>query len=155
MGFFDWLIDPVPFGVLVACSILYNRAVYPEESFTKVKKYGLTMLLTQDEGVKTFIASLTSQLSGLLSHLRSLCLLPGLLANALVFAQWFRVAGCCRVAGGREAAADCAGNHEQGHQRGSRALELQHRDRRRGRREGVRATLTRIPHLRPLPGHPK
>jgi hypothetical protein len=49
---------------LVACSILYNRAVYPEESFTKVKKYGLTMLLTQDEGVKTFITSLTSQLSG-------------------------------------------------------------------------------------------
>ncbi|AQK44365.1 Mitotic spindle checkpoint protein MAD2 [Zea mays] len=29
----------------------------------KVKKYGLTMLLTQDEGVKNFIASLTSQLS--------------------------------------------------------------------------------------------
>ncbi|CAL5031345.1 unnamed protein product [Urochloa decumbens] len=48
---------------LVGCSILYNRAVYPEESFTKVKKYGLTMLLTQDEGVKNFIASLTSQLS--------------------------------------------------------------------------------------------
>jgi hypothetical protein len=31
---------------------------------TKVKKYGLTMLLTQDEGVKAFIASITSQLSG-------------------------------------------------------------------------------------------
>ncbi|CAL5016254.1 unnamed protein product [Urochloa decumbens] len=46
-----------------ANSILYNRAVYPEESFTKVKKYGLSMLLTQDEGVKNFIASLTSQLS--------------------------------------------------------------------------------------------
>jgi hypothetical protein len=46
------------------CSILYNRGVYPEESFTKVKKYGLTMLLTQDEGVKAFIASITSQLSG-------------------------------------------------------------------------------------------
>lgn len=46
-----------------ANSILYNRAVYPEESFTKVKKYGLTMLLTQDEGVKNFIANLTSQLS--------------------------------------------------------------------------------------------
>nr|CAD41402.2 OJ000223_09.14 [Oryza sativa Japonica Group]CAD79699.2 H0302E05.2 [Oryza sativa] len=44
-------------------SILYNRGVYPEESFTKVKKYGLTMLLTQDEGVKTFIANLNTQLS--------------------------------------------------------------------------------------------
>ena len=58
------------------CSILYNRAVYPEESFTKVKKYGLTMLLTQDEGVKNFIANLTSQLSGRFppTHLRSISL---------------------------------------------------------------------------------
>ncbi|GAU16619.1 mitotic spindle checkpoint protein MAD2-like [Trifolium pratense] len=46
-----------------ANSILYNRAVYPEESFVKVKKYGLPMLLTEDEGVKSFIANLTAQLS--------------------------------------------------------------------------------------------
>ncbi|KAL8137818.1 hypothetical protein V2J09_003819 [Rumex salicifolius] len=46
-----------------ANSIIYNRGVYPEESFAKVKKYGLPMLLTQDEGVKTFIANLTAQLS--------------------------------------------------------------------------------------------
>lgn len=45
-------------------SILYNRGIYPEESFAKVKKYGLPMLLTQDEGVKSFITNLTSQLSG-------------------------------------------------------------------------------------------
>lgn len=45
-------------------SILYNRGVYPEESFVKVKKYGLPMLLTEDEGVKSFIANLTAQLSG-------------------------------------------------------------------------------------------
>ncbi|KAL6193180.1 hypothetical protein ACLB2K_034264 [Fragaria x ananassa] len=46
-----------------ANSILYNRGVYPEESFVKVKKYGLPMLLTQDEGLKSFLANLTSQLS--------------------------------------------------------------------------------------------
>ncbi|XP_064969392.1 mitotic spindle checkpoint protein MAD2-like isoform X1 [Musa acuminata AAA Group] len=46
-----------------ANSILYNRGIYPEESFTKVKKYGLPMLLTQDEGVKSFLAGLTSQLT--------------------------------------------------------------------------------------------
>ncbi|KAB2045767.1 hypothetical protein ES319_D01G184700v1 [Gossypium barbadense] len=46
-----------------ANSILYNRGVYPEESFAKVKKYGLPMLLTQDEGVKSFITNLTAQLS--------------------------------------------------------------------------------------------
>ncbi|PKI78345.1 hypothetical protein CRG98_001288 [Punica granatum] len=43
--------------------ILYNRGVYSEESFVKVKKYGLPMLLTQDEDVKKFIANLNSQLS--------------------------------------------------------------------------------------------
>ncbi|KAL0364278.1 UNVERIFIED_CONTAM: Mitotic spindle checkpoint protein MAD2 [Sesamum angustifolium] len=48
-----------------ANSILYNRGVYPEESFARVKKYGLPMLLTQDEGVKSFISNLTSQLSGI------------------------------------------------------------------------------------------
>ncbi|KAL6652493.1 hypothetical protein ACP70R_011418 [Stipagrostis hirtigluma subsp. patula] len=46
-----------------ANSILYNRGVYPEESFAKVKKYGLPMLLTQDEGVKAFLTDITSQLS--------------------------------------------------------------------------------------------
>ncbi|VAH48924.1 unnamed protein product [Triticum turgidum subsp. durum] len=51
-------------GVWCGCSILYNRGVYPEESFGKVKKYGLPMLLTQDEAVKTFLTNLTSQLSG-------------------------------------------------------------------------------------------
>ena len=45
-------------------SILYNRGVYPEESFVKVKKYGLPMLLTQDEGVRSFISNLNAQLSG-------------------------------------------------------------------------------------------
>ncbi|XP_008667704.1 uncharacterized protein [Zea mays] len=46
-----------------ANSILYNRAVYPGESFAKVKKYGLTMPLTQDEWVN-FITSATSKNSG-------------------------------------------------------------------------------------------
>ncbi|CAH8360971.1 unnamed protein product [Eruca vesicaria subsp. sativa] len=45
------------------CDILYNRAVYPEESFVKMKKYGLPMLLIQDESVKSFLSNLTSQIS--------------------------------------------------------------------------------------------
>jgi hypothetical protein len=57
-------------------SILYNRGVYPEESFVKVKKYGLPMLLTQDEGVKSFIANLNAQLSG--TRDLSLCRFPSL-----------------------------------------------------------------------------
>ncbi|KAF6156900.1 hypothetical protein GIB67_000440 [Kingdonia uniflora] len=46
-----------------ANSILYNRGIYPEESFAKVKKYGLPLLLTQDNDVKAFITNLTAQLS--------------------------------------------------------------------------------------------
>ncbi|ERN06795.1 hypothetical protein AMTRI_Chr06g174220 [Amborella trichopoda] len=46
-----------------ANSILYNRGVYPEECFVKVKKYGLPMLLIEDDAVKAFLACLTSQIS--------------------------------------------------------------------------------------------
>ncbi|KAJ3675450.1 hypothetical protein LUZ60_004492 [Juncus effusus] len=46
-----------------ANSILYNRAIYPEETFAKVKKYGLSMLLTEDEGLKSYLTQITSQLS--------------------------------------------------------------------------------------------
>ncbi|XP_010502487.1 PREDICTED: mitotic spindle checkpoint protein MAD2 [Camelina sativa] len=51
------------FFCYAANSILYNRAVYPEESFVKVKKYGLPMLLIEDESVKSFMSNLTSQIS--------------------------------------------------------------------------------------------
>ncbi|RXH72227.1 hypothetical protein DVH24_033765 [Malus domestica] len=57
------VLSVLPLSGYSANSILYNRGVYPEESFVKVKKYGLPMLLTQDEGLKSFIANLTAQLS--------------------------------------------------------------------------------------------
>ncbi|KAH9290654.1 hypothetical protein KI387_034771, partial [Taxus chinensis] len=46
-----------------ANSILYNRGIYPEEQFSKVRKYGIPMLLIQDEAVKAYISSITSQLA--------------------------------------------------------------------------------------------
>ena len=110
------------------CSILYNRGVYPEESFARVKKYGLPMLLTQDEAVKSFITNLTSQLSGSLAvspsrrHADSLGVSVLLICICMLLG-----ADCCRVAGGGAAAEDRVGHHEQGHRRGARALELQHR----------------------------
>lgn len=36
-------------------SILYQRGVYPQDDFTTVKKYGLTLLKTQDEELKSYI----------------------------------------------------------------------------------------------------
>ncbi|KAL5991176.1 Mitotic spindle checkpoint component mad2 [Asimina triloba] len=70
--------------------ILYNRGVYPEESFTKVKKYGLSMLLTQDEGVKSFIPSITSQLSEWLESgkLQRVVLVIMSKATSQVFERW-------------------------------------------------------------------
>ncbi|KAE8354700.1 DNA-binding protein [Aspergillus coremiiformis] len=44
-------------------SILFQRAVYPPEDFTTVKKYGLNMLITADDQVKAYIRKIMSQLN--------------------------------------------------------------------------------------------
>ncbi|KAA8893749.1 DNA-binding protein [Sphaerosporella brunnea] len=44
-------------------SILFQRGVYPAEDFTPVKKYGLNMLVTNDDQVKAYIRKIMSQLS--------------------------------------------------------------------------------------------
>ncbi|KAL9650820.1 hypothetical protein ABK040_001870 [Willaertia magna] len=44
-------------------SILYQRGIYPPESFTKVSKYGLPMMVTTDEGLKKYLSKVLSQLS--------------------------------------------------------------------------------------------
>lgn len=44
-------------------SVLYQRGVYPPESFSRTAKYGITMLLTEDEGLKEY-------LNGVIKHLR-------------------------------------------------------------------------------------
>lgn len=73
-----------------ANSILYNRGVYAEESFARVKKYGLPMLLSQDEGVKSFLSNLTSQLSEWLEagKLQRVVLVIMSKASGDVFERW-------------------------------------------------------------------
>ncbi|KAA8894053.1 DNA-binding protein [Sphaerosporella brunnea] len=44
-------------------SILFQRGVYPAEDFMPVKKYGLNMLVTNDDQVKAYIRKIMSQLS--------------------------------------------------------------------------------------------
>ncbi|MCO5566995.1 hypothetical protein L7F22_020678 [Adiantum nelumboides] len=44
-------------------SIIYQRGLYPTEQFGRVKKYGLTLLVAQDESVKKFISGVTTQLA--------------------------------------------------------------------------------------------
>ena len=43
-------------------SILYQRGIYPPESYKRVSKYGLTMHMTQDEGLLAYMKNVKSQL---------------------------------------------------------------------------------------------
>ena len=45
-------------------SILYQRAIYPPESFKRVNKYGLSMMTTTDEGLTAYMANISRQLEG-------------------------------------------------------------------------------------------
>ncbi|XP_061181166.1 mitotic spindle assembly checkpoint protein MAD2A-like [Saccostrea echinata] len=42
-------------------SILYQRGIYPPESFTRVQKYGLTLLVTSDDMLKKYLNTVISQ----------------------------------------------------------------------------------------------
>lgn len=42
-------------------SILYQRGIYPAEDFRPVKKYGLQMLITTDDGLETYIQDCLKQ----------------------------------------------------------------------------------------------
>lgn len=44
--------------------ILYQRGIYPPETFSRVRKYGLTMLITTDDGLKSYLSKVLAQLSG-------------------------------------------------------------------------------------------
>ena len=44
-------------------SILYQRGIYPPEDFKAVKKYGLNMLVTIDEQVKSYLRKILGQLN--------------------------------------------------------------------------------------------
>ena len=44
-------------------SILYQRGIYPPETFTSVAKYGLSVLVTSDEGLKSYLVQVLRQLA--------------------------------------------------------------------------------------------
>lgn len=50
-------------------SILYQRGVYPSESFDKKKHYGLGLWVTNDEGLGNYLKTITEQMTGELQHL--------------------------------------------------------------------------------------
>lgn len=44
-------------------SILYQRGIYPPENFQAVQKYGLSMLVTCDDGLRQYLGQVLTQLS--------------------------------------------------------------------------------------------
>ena len=48
-------------------NILYQRGIYPPESFKRVSQYGLAMMLSADEGLLAYMTNIMRQLEGDLS----------------------------------------------------------------------------------------
>lgn len=47
-----------------ARSILFQRGIYPPETFERKKKYGLTMLVSSDAGLTEYLNNVLKQISG-------------------------------------------------------------------------------------------
>ena len=45
-------------------SILYQRGIYPAETFTTFQNYGLQMMVTTDPGLRKYLGNVLNQLSG-------------------------------------------------------------------------------------------
>ena len=46
--------------------ILYQREIYPAETFRRVAKYGLAMFVTTDDGLTGYLSNVLTQLHGML-----------------------------------------------------------------------------------------
>lgn len=47
-------------------SILYQRGIYPPETFTRVNHYDMSLLVTTDSNLKKYLSDVVSQLKGAL-----------------------------------------------------------------------------------------
>ena len=46
-------------------NILYQRGIYPPESFKRVNQYGLSMMLSTDERLSAYMTNILKQLEGI------------------------------------------------------------------------------------------
>ncbi|KAI8463983.1 MAG: DNA-binding protein [Monoraphidium minutum] len=44
-------------------SILYQRGIYPQETFQQKKQYGLAMMVTKDDGLLAYLTNVTAQMT--------------------------------------------------------------------------------------------
>lgn len=71
-------------------SILYQRGLYPPETFKRLSKYGLTMLVTTDPAVQEYLNSVLSQMRTWLlkSQLRRVAVIIASVAQKSVLERW-------------------------------------------------------------------
>lgn len=82
--FFDYAIN----------NILYQRGVYPIESFRREEHYGLTMYAVQEDALRRYLSNLLTPLKGLpLSPPHKTMHTDGTLTEGSVWTQ----SGCCRA----------------------------------------------------------
>lgn len=133
-------------------SILYQRGVYPADTFVSVAKYGLSTQVTADEGLKTYLASVVRQLAGWLA-------VGAVKKLVVVIAGAEASAGCAASAGWRRRppprtasarrplcflrAARCFSRRAPADARDARALGVSRRDGQGGACAGVRASPLR------------
>jgi mitotic spindle assembly checkpoint protein MAD2 len=71
-------------------AILYQRGVYPPESFATVSKYGMPLMISTDDGLKRYLGHVLSQLANWLStgEIRKLVLVVNGLQSGTVLERW-------------------------------------------------------------------
>ena len=71
-------------------SILYQRGIYPPETFERKQKYGLGMLVTTDEGLKTYLVNVLTQINDWMMHksLQKLVLVVNAVGSKEVLERW-------------------------------------------------------------------
>jgi hypothetical protein len=45
-------------------SILFQRGIYPQDTFIQKKHYGLAMMVTKDDGLLAYLTNVTKQMTG-------------------------------------------------------------------------------------------
>lgn len=50
--------------IKLPCSILYQRGIYPSDSFEQQKQYGLSIMVSTDEGLTGYLTTVLRQMSG-------------------------------------------------------------------------------------------
>ena len=71
-------------------SILYQRGIYPPETFERKQKYGLGMLVTTDDGLKTYLVSVLQQINDwmMTKALQKLVLVVTAVGSKEVLERW-------------------------------------------------------------------